>query len=583
MFRVWRGPDGTGTILVKKFMVELIEGEKVVPDTEGKVVSSNPGLPAPPPVPPPPSSKKPKPRPRISKSERKNRSLEATNKPKDNFNVYKNHNINKDGKKVLYLPANSKVIFQTGMENAFKDNGFNLRTFDFRNFFSRNGSAKTNQTLKQICKDFQPDWIHMQLQFTGLISGNVIKEIKSFLPNTIITNWTGDVRAAAQKYFIEISKYVDLSLISSEGQLKLYRDAGCKNVAYWQIGVDPGKFHPLSDDIREKMSNKYKSHIVFCASHSTHFPDSKFRTQIVKEFSSKFGSRFSFYGEGWPRSFGSSKKGRIDYYKQNELYNGSKIILSVNHFNNIEMYFSDRQLISMASGTLTLSHYIPGLERYFENKKDLVWFRSVDECVQLAKYYLANPDEAREIGKRGAKKVLEQHSYYTRAKELAIRIGMVKEASDEEIVECRRLHTKERKHRVMGIVEESTDRRYEHRISFANIDFQGMFCDSHITERVAEYQPDLLYVDSTLVERLYDRLATLRRRMPNMVFTCFSDTLDKAMLNRLNLFDYVIVRKPSPEIENDIRVVHFYADKFLKKKDRREIVEEVRLVVEKAS
>ncbi len=106
------------------------------------------------------------------------------------------------------------------------------------------------------------------------------------------------------------------------------------------------------------------------------------------------------------------------------LYNGSKIVISVNNFNDVEMYFSARQLNAMASGTLTVSAYIPGLEKYFTNGEDLVWFKTADECVDLVNYYLDHEDEARRIGMNGSKKVLENHTKINRIKEMRDRLGL---------------------------------------------------------------------------------------------------------------------------------------------------------------
>jgi len=585
-FRVWRGSKGTGTMLIRKVKVELVKGEKVKPQTTAKLVSTDSVAPPPPPPkrvnPKKPRSKRVRDRKaRPPRNPKRRKSKSKLPIPPVGLVVSKNHKVNEGGKKVLYLPANNISIFQTGMENAFIKNGFDLYTFDFRNFFARHGAAQTSETLKNICHTFGPDWIHMQLQFTGMIPASVINDIRRVLPDVIITNWTGDVRATVNPYFIDIGKQVDFSLLSSEGQVKLYRNAGCPNVDYWQIGVNTEKFLPLSKEKRASLRAKYDHDVVFCALCSSHFPDSNLRKKIVCELYNTFGNRFALYGSGWKRT--NSCRGAIGYYTQNEVYNAAEVAINVNHFNNIPMYFSDRQLITMASGTPVVCHYIPGLEKYFENGKDVAWFKDLSECKRLVGHYLNNPVEAAEMGKRGAAKVIEQHSDYRRVKELAIRIGMVEEASDEEIAEHRLLRTKERKYRVMGIVEESTDRRYEHRISFANVDFQGIFCNSHVVKRVAEYQPDLLYVDSALVKRLHDRLVTLRRRMPDMVFTCFSDALGKAALDKFGLFDYIIVRKPQPEMEDDVRVVRLYADKFLEKKDRRDIIEEVQLVIEKAN
>ena len=86
-------------------------------------------------------------------------------------------------------------------------------------------------------------------------------------------------------------------------------------------------------------------------------------------------------------------------------------------------YFSNRQLISISSGTMTLSKYIPGMEEYFENGKNIVWFNTEQECMQLIDFYLKNDDLREEIGKNGEKEIIKSHTYLERVKELSYRIG----------------------------------------------------------------------------------------------------------------------------------------------------------------
>ena len=72
----------------------------------------------------------------------------------------------------------------------------------------------------------------------------------------------------------------------------------------------------------------------------------------------------------------------------------------------------------MASGTATVSRYVPGMEEYFTNGKDILWFKTVEECIDLCKYYLLHNKEAKQIGCAGAKIVKENFSYYSTVKDL---------------------------------------------------------------------------------------------------------------------------------------------------------------------
>lgn len=322
--------------------------------------------------------------------------------------------------KVLYLPANNDQIKQTGVEDAFVQAGFQLCSFDFRNCNNYRSPLICEQTFLKTIRDYKPDWIHMQLQYTGFIHPRNLQQIKKEFPHTVITNWSGDVRDFANMYFVQCGEAIDLSLMCNQGQLKMFKDKGLKRIQYWQIGIDPKQTFRMEDNSREALRKVYNHDIVFCASYTSKFPDSDLRAKCVNAFTKKFGNKFAVYGTNWDRT--PSFRGYLPYYDQNKIYNGSRIALSVNHFNNIRKYFSDRQLLTTGSGTMSLCHYIPGLEDYFENGKEVVWFKTIPEALNKAAYYLKHPKEADEIGRRGAEKVLKEHSYLVRVMELSKRL-----------------------------------------------------------------------------------------------------------------------------------------------------------------
>jgi len=450
VFRMWRENGGTGTILVRRITVQLEEGPVDKINTIGRVVSvKGPGA-----LPTSPTSiqaarvaaenaKRLKfQRPATNVAAEKEAARVAAIKEaarvaaikeaarvaaaqakvpltKEMFSKYVcYYDKNLVGKKVLYLPINNREIVQTGMYDAFIDNGFNLCSFDFFTCVRTIGNGIATQIFMSVVQDFMPEWIHMQLQDTNTFTPNDIMEIKKLCPRIIITNWTGDIRNEAIPYFVNISKVVDLSLISSVGQLKMYREAGCKNVEYWQIGYDPKRFFPLKE---KELSGEYNHDVVLCCNEYDYFPGKDSRKNIVLLLKQRFGNKFSLYGAWKSVDF---CKGSLDFWEQNQAYNSAKVVISVNNFNDVEMYFSDRQLISMASGTPTVSHYIPGMERYFTNNENILWFKTPQECLELVQFCLNNPDKAEQIGKAGAEIIKKEHSYACRTKELSKRVNI---------------------------------------------------------------------------------------------------------------------------------------------------------------
>jgi glycosyltransferase involved in cell wall biosynthesis len=335
--------------------------------------------------------------------------------------------LNFDGRhrqKVLYLPLNSDEIQQTGMEDAFVGCGFSVCSFDYNRYHYRT-NLPVDSELRTLVDEIRPDWIHIQLQFAKFLSPQTISSIKQSHPSTLVTMWTGDIRSDIDDAFAKFIPHIDCGLISNKGQCSAYSSAagGKGKVEYWQIGYDHKFFFRESETVRESLHQAMNHDVCLCASWFPGFPGAVERRITAQLLEARFGDRFALYGSRWPA--GSPKtRSYLNFFSQQKAYNGSKVVISINNFNDVEMYFSDRQLVAMASGTLTLSRYIPGMEKYFRNGEHTVWFSSPQECVDLAQYYLSHPDEALRIGKAGADIVSKEHTYLHRVEELCSKFGI---------------------------------------------------------------------------------------------------------------------------------------------------------------
>ena len=306
--------------------------------------------------------------------------------------------------KVLYLPIGA----QTGTVDAFQNVGVKLEVFDFHGVWDRTHSRGTvSHEFLSYVKRFQPDLIHMQLQFTGLIDASTIQEARKLCPGVIITNWTGDVRNQAQSQFTDVANVVDYSLISSTGQLEMYKAAGCNNVKYWQIGYDPKSCYPM-------WKTDFKYDVSFLANNYGHtFPDGSLRLGVADTLRNMFGKKFGLFGSGYvpPAPL-------VDPSLANVIYNDSICALSISNYNNVSHYFSDRLLYCLASGRPTISWHFPGFESYFIEGKEIFIARSTKDIVDIVNYCKENPDIANQVGVNGYQRALKEHTFTSRIVEL---------------------------------------------------------------------------------------------------------------------------------------------------------------------
>lgn len=302
---------------------------------------------------------------------------------------------------ILYLPIGS----QPGTVDAFASTGAKVHVFDFLA-----EKANANGKFLQLVGQIQPDLIHMQLQMTNVITPETISRARSMCPNAIFTNWSGDIRKQADRYFISISKVVDYSLLSSVGQIDLYAKAGANNPAYWQIGFDPKTYYP------KNKTNNFKYDVSFIAnSHQNHlFPDAGLRKQVVQLLRTNYGVRAGLFGNGHGYGIGCIDIGKVN----EEVYSNSVCVLSVSNFNDVPHYFSDRLLMCVASGRPTIAYRFPGIDSYFAENGDILVARSMQDIITLVNKCKSDLEFANRIGRNGGMKAKAEHTFESRVWEL---------------------------------------------------------------------------------------------------------------------------------------------------------------------
>lgn len=103
--------------------------------------------------------------------------------------------------------------------------------------------------------------------------------------------------------------------------------------------------------------------------------------------------------------------GPVDFAKQAPLvFNGSKVNIYVTP-RSIRSGVPLRVLEIMACGGFVLVNYQEDLAAEFEDGKELVMYRSLEEMVDKVHYYLEHEDERKNIAQAGYEKVLREYNY----------------------------------------------------------------------------------------------------------------------------------------------------------------------------
>ena len=117
------------------------------------------------------------------------------------------------------------------------------------------------------------------------------------------------------------------------------------------------------------------------------------------------GQMLTVFGNGWPPDFDA--KPPIYNEELRKAICQSKIVLNLVHSN----IFSDRVILTAASGGFVLSQACPDLRKHFRRKRHLDWFRTADEAQRLINYYLTNEKEREKIARSGMRYVRRKYSW----------------------------------------------------------------------------------------------------------------------------------------------------------------------------
>ena len=94
--------------------------------------------------------------------------------------------------------------------------------------------------------------------------------------------------------------------------------------------------------------------------------------------------------------------------------------ITLNHHGDIAPYANNMRLFEATGvGTLLITDWKVNLHEMFEPGKEVVAYRSAEECAELIRYYLEHGDEREAIASSGQRRTLREHTYYQRMQELA--------------------------------------------------------------------------------------------------------------------------------------------------------------------
>lgn len=132
----------------------------------------------------------------------------------------------------------------------------------------------------------------------------------------------------------------------------------------------------------------------------------------ILNFSMKVGQ---YYNIPYLRSF---KKFKPTLEEERELHRSSTIALNIhNHKIGLDD-LNERTFKIPASGGFEIVDNVPTLHKYFKDGVDITIAKNTNDWFDKIEFYIKNPDQRLPIIKAGKEKVLKEHTYHNRVRQL---------------------------------------------------------------------------------------------------------------------------------------------------------------------
>ena len=266
-------------------------------------------------------------------------------------------------------------------------------------FYSEVYKRKYSNRLKYLINNSLKKYDILLMQAWGSsIDVNTILELKNRFHFKVINISMDDrhtfwVDGKKTKGTAELIPALDLMLVTSPESVEWYHKEGIPAL-FFQEASSPDFFFPMNLEKRYEVG----------------FVGAKYgiREKIVTALKQN-NIIVQTYGSGW-------ENGRLPLENTNRFFNECKIVLGVGTVGYCEDFYSLklRDFDAPMSGVFYITHDNKDLNELYRVDKEIVTYRTVNECVEKVKYYLKNDSDREYIAKAGYNRAIKEHTWEKR-------------------------------------------------------------------------------------------------------------------------------------------------------------------------
>ena len=273
----------------------------------------------------------------------------------------------------------------------------------------KEGLTGMRTDLLELASWYKPDLIH--LGKCEYLDGQTVKAIKK-KTGAFIVHYYGDFWHEVKPWVAGIGKHADWTLLCHQDAeiVNRHKDAGCKQVGFWQAGTDLAVYRPCDVSVQDY-------DVVFLG---RPIQNTGLERSTLLQALACLDLNVHVFGGNW-QAIDGLRGIQCHPFTDGDGFawacSRAKVALSINA--NVTMYTSWRRIFNtMASGAFLLVKYFPGIDTVFTNHKHLVWFGDKAEAVEQVWHYIKNEDKRREIAAQGCELVRQNHTWDHRVSEI---------------------------------------------------------------------------------------------------------------------------------------------------------------------
>jgi hypothetical protein len=190
-----------------------------------------------------------------------------------------------------------------------------------------------------------------------------------------------------------VARHYDLCLVGNIAEVETYKSWGVKHAEFWPLGFFDEEIDKSITEEQILSDERVIDVSMLCERVSN------WRGERLDKFTAAFPNG-SYYGRGWPNGF-------LDDTEKLNLYRKTKIGLNIH---NSTGPINFRTFMLPANGVMLLCDNKSYLSKLYVLGEEAVGFDTIEEAIELCKYYLEHDDKRKKIAVAGWKRAVKDYN-----------------------------------------------------------------------------------------------------------------------------------------------------------------------------